>query len=615
MATLPGRIRRISLDAGTPENFTFQATTTYDAFSPAIGASSWGDAAAVSALDQDLSLSAPVEVTGNLGCLITFSRFPEYFTGVFVKVRPTYDSDAGEDPYLEFWTHDSVALTWTRRNSVQLRNGFVGCPTGKAKYFNFIGEVLRPSIDKCWVTLKPGTVGTPTLAFLAVHVFGTCRNVPVTPGDCKNDPNIDCIPDDPCVLEPESCLTPPIDCTDLDPEICTIPPPEWPTLPPPAGGPIPPTLPPDFPLIDLCDAAQVAAYKELLTPEQLEFFTQLLDAAELPCLDDIDGTRQPDPVAPINADPIDGTKVLPKQPIEVYVDPVDLQGKDDPRKQDHPGGGSTVKGLRTKRYILTWSGNDAAAALALVNANVAPLYGLESPSQILQTQWGPAAGVDTLGVDFSPASYGLLLSLSALPVCAQVGIRVQTLRLRGAVDLQDSINDGGVFIGDAAGGCLPQPDWILTPTDSLAPASRRLISNAFYELFHQNLFQLTEGDDIGTTAHIALTIPREDAAQNDALVCSPTFKARSRLGHQRSGCLVGFTAKERQRWLYPWETATYDGIVDPGDYLYHHRPFVIVIDVAVRQVLTGDSVFGISGVGFALNTTILSDTQPEESCV
>jgi hypothetical protein len=70
----------------------------------------------------------------------------------------------------------------------------------------------------------------------------------------------------------------------------------------------------------------------------------------------------------------------------------------------------------------------------------------------------------------------------------------------------------------------------------------------------------------------------------------------------------------RQRWLYPFETATYDAVTDPGDYLYHRRPYVLVVDVAIKQIATGPG-FAVGGVGVTMDVTTLKDAQPTESCV
>lgn len=329
MATLPGRIRRVSLDGGNPLNYTLQATTSYDPDFPADGPSDWVDP---TSMDQDLSLAAPTAVAGFYGCLVTFNRFPEYFDGVVVKIKPTYDTDLGEDPYLEFWTYDG---DWTKRRSIQLRNGFVGCPTGKKRYFDFRTVVGIPNVTKFWVTLNPGEGGA-TVDWYCLHAFGTCKNVPTTPGNCKDDPTIDCIPDDECILDPVSCLTPPITCDDLAPEICNIPPFDWPTLPPPNGGPPPRWLPPEFPLVDLCDPVAVANYKAILTDEQLAYFEELLGAMELPCVDP--DTKQPVEVGPLNVGNIDTNDpwvpLLPKQPIEIYYDPETITPATDPRDPD-----------------------------------------------------------------------------------------------------------------------------------------------------------------------------------------------------------------------------------------------------------------------------------------
>lgn len=636
MARLPGRIRRISLDVGEPTNYTLEATSTYDEAEPAQVPTAMA-ADDVETLDQEVSVSIPPALTvTQLGTLITFTRFPKFFTGITVKIRPTYDSDAGEDPYLELWTHDSESDEWTRRASKQLRNGFVGCPSGKVKYYGgndidgFFLAVPRETVDKVWITLAPGTVGAPTLEFVALHVFGRCVDEPVIDGSCEADPTIECLPTD-ANGDPEG----PADCEDLvesgdlPPGSCDTPPYDTPRLPPggpggPAPGPgSPPFEPPVFPTVDLCDPAALQAFKDSMTPEQLEYFLELMGDSELPCLEpDPEGVKTPNPIAPINADP-NGDPILPRQPVEVYVDPNTLDPDEDPR--DGGGNGSNVQGLRTQRYILTWSENDTAEALALVTSDVAPLIALDvppDPTQIVSDHWGPDVGVSTLGVQFTPAAHGLRLTLRGLPPVAQVGIRMQTIRLRGAPGLQDSINNDGVFISPIGlGRCVPGPDWVLTPSESLAPATSELIANSFMEFFHRNLlaFNTEDAQHVGTqgvTASFVFDLPRvAKTTQNDAVPCDGTYQGRSRLGFQRGGYLdIAETpqAKERSVWLA--DTSAEDIDDDPGNTFYgsFYRPLVIVLDVAVRQVVGGSPLFGIGNVSATLDLAGLTDAQPVE---
>ena len=340
MALVIGRIRRISLDAGTPTNYTLQATTTYDATAPAENPSSWGSAAALAGMDQLLSVpsATAVEVTGNMGALVTFERFPKYMTGVIVKVRPTYDADFGQDPYLEYWTYDGVAAAWALRRSVALSNGFEGVQSGRLKYFDFRTDARLENVTAVWITLNEGAVAGSTLSWFAVHVFGACDKSPAGGGGGGgtidlNDPGCtssDCIDPDPCEGQPESCAPTEDTCRELaiqygyDPDICELTPdPDWNV--------------PELPLIDFCDPVAMAAFRATLTPLQLSWLEELLAAVELPCLDE---DNQPDDVSPVNEDPDDpGEPLLPAQPVEAYVDPEDLNppGTDpDPRAADEP---------------------------------------------------------------------------------------------------------------------------------------------------------------------------------------------------------------------------------------------------------------------------------------
>jgi len=370
MAKLPGRIRRISLDAGDPVNYTLKSTSTYDDGAPATGSAAMSTDD-VETLDQEVSIAVPPALTvSQLGTLVTFERFPKFFTGVTVKIRPTYDSDAGEDPYLELWTHDSVALEWTQRSAKQLRSGFVGCPSGKVKYYGgndidgFFLAVQRENVDKVWITMNPGGTGTPSLEFVALHVFGKCVNEPVLDASCEADPNVDCLP--PVCENLDDCLTPQASCDDLvadgtlEPGSCVTPPYDGPGLPPGGPGGVGPDPgprrydPPDFPVVDLCDPVALQAFKDSMTPEQLEYFTELLSNVELPCLDE--DTHQPNEVSPINPGPL-----LPKQPTETYYSPVTLAPAADPRGAPDPVPDPTGP-FTTVGYFMTADGGDAGTS-------------------------------------------------------------------------------------------------------------------------------------------------------------------------------------------------------------------------------------------------------------
>lgn len=327
MATLLGRIRRISADVGNPTNYTVTATSAYDADAPAATAATWGTDADRAALDQSVTIPVPpaAEIEHE-GALVTFDRLPFLFTSAVVKIRPTYDFDAGENPFLELWTHDASEDAWTRRRSVQLASGFVGVPSGQAKFFELFLAVPLEDVDAVWVTMAPGVTGTPVMRFVALHVFGQCQLEPTTSGSCEDDPTIDCLdPEDPTLNPPSNPNAP-------------FPTPNWPGVPPDAGGPVPPSAPPPFPTVDLCDPAALEALKAQLTPEQLDFLQAQLDAALLPCLDP--DTQEPNIVGPINEDPDNpGEPLLPRQPIEQYLDPQTLEPEADPK-----GGGSGSSG-------------------------------------------------------------------------------------------------------------------------------------------------------------------------------------------------------------------------------------------------------------------------------
>ena len=349
MATLPTRIRRISLDAGEPENYTLAATSAYDATDPAATTATWGDGDAdVVAMDQALTIPTPPALTvAAEGALIEFQRTPSYFLGCIAKVAVTYDLESGERPVLELWTRDATSDVWTKRRGIGLATS-VGAPTGRVKQFDLRLAVPVRNVDAVWVTMNPGDTGSPSMTWLGIHCFGFCQVVPRYDGNCRNDPTLDCIDPNPCLDTPEACLDPALDCEDIDPtgELCTEPPFEWPTPTPADGGPTPEFEPPAFPIINLCNPAAVEAYKALLTPEQLTYFEDLLSTSEFPCLNPED--RSPDPVAPINEDPDNpGEPLLPAQPIETYINPQTLEPEADPQ------GGTTGTGGQPPEYATT----------------------------------------------------------------------------------------------------------------------------------------------------------------------------------------------------------------------------------------------------------------------
>lgn len=326
MATLPGRIRRISLDAGNPINYGIFGTFDYDINRPAASQDYWApEAYQLTAMDQALSIAAPAGTeVPNQGAFIYFERFPFLFSGVIAKIRPTYDFiQNGEDPYLEMWTHDGVTLLWTLQRRVQLINPFSGVPSGKLKYFDFRLDVPLDNVSEVWVTMDPGSVGAPTNSFMALHVFGRCMNDPIINGSCENDPTVECLPPG-CEDDLEACTTPVVDCIS-NPDACKIPPFDDPKGPPPPADIDPPGPPPDLPPgPDLCDPVAVDAYKLTLTEEQLAFFNDLLANNEFVCL--VPPDKTPEDQVPINPGPV--PKRLPKQPTEDEPD-----DPNDPKKQ------------------------------------------------------------------------------------------------------------------------------------------------------------------------------------------------------------------------------------------------------------------------------------------
>lgn len=324
------RIRRIG-GVGATVNYTLQATSAYDEADPAGTAATWTTPA-----NMDQALTATANAATYQGGLITFALFPDVFEGVRVKVKPTYDTGAGEVPSLELWTRDSVTAAWTKRRSIPLYDPFRGVVTTKARTFSlFLANQLR-NVDAVWVTMAPGAVGTPSMQWLAIQCLGHCDLTPVTPGSCEDDLTVDCIEPSACELNPfdPRCVVPTLTCADLGYEEdedgnCIIPGPDVSFPNDPTGStPVPRWNPPPFPTIDLCDPAAVAGFKSLLTADQLSYFEELLAGVELPCLDG--------PVtAPINGNTTNPlVPIIPSQPIEVYVDPTTLVHAPDPRNED-----------------------------------------------------------------------------------------------------------------------------------------------------------------------------------------------------------------------------------------------------------------------------------------
>lgn len=607
-----GKLLRVGVD--TTVNYLLEETGDYNEVNPAATNGAW---LPQDDMDQSFSVSLATAVTHvGQGALVNFQRMALFNDGVKVKIKPTYDQSAGEDPYFEVWTHDEVSTVWTRRRKIQLKNLFVGVESGQAKIFDLPFGVGLANVDNIWITMNPGAVGTPTMDFLAIQIFGRCSATIVTPGECDDDPTTD---NAPCKKPKPVPLPIPKTCADFDLEEdedgnCIFPKRDFPRLPPPEEIPTREWKPPEFPAIDLCDAAEIAAFKDTLTPEQLAYFEVLLEASDLPCLEDPedeDEPKQPQQELPINKDET-GDPILPKQPIEEYIDPNTLEPETDPR---NPDGDSGIRLRKTFRTVLTWSGNDTAAAQAYSDGNIALPPNNEDTAPIVELtgNWGPNAGVSTAGMQFTPACYGLKLSFGGLPYACRIGIRVRTFKLRGSASLRDSISTpNGSSSTVASGFCPVQPDWILTPGDTLSIPTSNKIGEGFYEYAHTGGSFFDSFTD-ETTAELVLLLPREDAAQNDACTCTLGFKARSRLGFQRAGCILGFNVNMRKRWLYDVSTEDYDAS-SVFDYI-HRSPQALVVDVVIRSSLVGTGVsVDVRNATFTLDMTTYKDAQPVDNC-
>jgi hypothetical protein len=280
-----GRIRRIGTDTVT--NYSFLATSAYDSTDPAATTSAWPDDAV---MDQLFSQPGPTEVEEQ-GVLITFERLPYAFNGAYVKLKPTYNASVGEDPFIELWTHNSQTSIWTRRHRIELSNPFVGIESETRKVMDLSFFPFVTDVDKVWITMDPGSVGSPTLAFSGLQLFGQCRQTITTPNPGGT------LEDDPCLENPfgfdkegNPCLTPGADCSQF-PEGCA---------------------PNQGPPLDVCNPTSVDTYKQFLAGigdggvALLEFNAWLdanADIIALACAD-----LGPDPVPP----PVPPLPPLPK---------------------------------------------------------------------------------------------------------------------------------------------------------------------------------------------------------------------------------------------------------------------------------------------------------------
>lgn len=165
-----GRILRIGNDTLT--NYSFLATSAYDAGNPAATTSPWPDSFSMDTPFNEIQLSPVSEQ----GVLVTFDRLPSTFNGSMVKIQPTYNVSGGEDPFFELWTHDDKSGLWTKRRSIELKNLFVGVESGQNRILDLTFFPYLSNVDKVWLTMNPGAVGTPAMNFIEIQMFGQCES-------------------------------------------------------------------------------------------------------------------------------------------------------------------------------------------------------------------------------------------------------------------------------------------------------------------------------------------------------------------------------------------------------------------------------------------------------
>jgi len=266
---LAGRILRRGLSG--VENYTLDETELYDNTNPA--GSVVGGFAESTLLILEQPLDAPIVAGVNEidaeGLLITFARFPHFFEGVVVKIRPTYTGL--EVPFLEVWLY-TVVGGWVKRRRVSLTNPFTGTESDRAKIFDLRFNPVLEDITKVWITMDPGAVGAPSMRFAVVQCYGFCTpTIPKVAG-CPALAKIDgvwvAVDDngDPTGAEvPEPCL--PSLCLD-DPAACLVPILDF----DPDEPPVPP--------LDLCDSDSITTFRASLSVEDAEFFDQMLDVLD-----------------------------------------------------------------------------------------------------------------------------------------------------------------------------------------------------------------------------------------------------------------------------------------------------------------------------------------------
>jgi hypothetical protein len=621
-----GRIRQIGLDADT--NYSIQSTSAYDSLDPA------GTPAALPAnenvfYDQDLITTVPPGSSfTHEGLLFTFERRCSRFWGVLPKISAVFDESVLNTSALEFWTHSSLDSTWTLQNRILLNDPFRGTRSGRAKFFDMRLAVALQGIDKVWITIAVASGYTVHNDFIAVHLFGACHDRIETPGDCHADPTIECIDPGPCATD-EACLTPPLDCTNYAPSVCDTPPFDWPTIPPDAGGPTPPSEPPVLPLVDLCDPVALQAFKDSMTPDQLAYFEDLLAHTELPCFDP-DKTGEPKQKLPIN-DP----QVLPRQPIETYVDPKTGEYIPDPR---NPEPQDPAKQERGFRKIVTFTGTDFAKAASFAGANVPALITTDPSAVTDGFNYGPVDSATIVGTFSNPLPYGFRIKLDHLPSQCRIGLRVRSFRFTTAAIVgaspplfptivMDSIGyaNGAAGIRSVADPIPAAPpfvdfetSWVdnLSPGLLLTPYAQPFLGNGYFEFSFLGSHRHSAS---GHDASIILRMPRLDPGQNDAIDHTASTKPRSAFGRDLRGyCRYANifhdpAAREKDIWLPDASLADIAADGGAGGRFEGANVVCFVVDVIVRTRFTSDA-FTVQDVTLVMNTTDLTGTQEAEDC-
>jgi hypothetical protein len=163
------------------ENWTTQETTTYNALLPADSPGVWGGTKA----NLDRILTATGSTYTVRGALLTFVTKPDVVAGPIIKVQVSYA--AGSACAIEVWT--KAGATWTKRRRVAVAGVVRSGETIVLDLSGFL--VLAANCDAIWVTLVPD-IGTETLTWTCLHLYGICNDDPVT-SDCPaGTPPEDC---------------------------------------------------------------------------------------------------------------------------------------------------------------------------------------------------------------------------------------------------------------------------------------------------------------------------------------------------------------------------------------------------------------------------------------